>query len=83
MLDGVEYIKVLKANIGLVQEMAQKNEQKRKNHISITMTKERLTECLMLESLFWYFVHGRPTNYTMSGKASYYYQEDYRCDIQS
>ena len=30
VLDVVEYVKVLKANIGLVQEMAQKNEQKQK-----------------------------------------------------
>ena len=30
MVDVVEYVKVLKANIELVQEMAQKNEQKRK-----------------------------------------------------
>ena len=30
MVDVVEYVKVLKANIELVQEMAQKNEQKQK-----------------------------------------------------
>ena len=30
MVDVVEYVKVLKANIELLQEMAQKNEQKQK-----------------------------------------------------
>ena len=49
VVDVVEYVKVL-TNIELVKDMAQKNEQKQKESSSITMTKEWLTECLMLGS---------------------------------
>ena len=64
MVNVVDYLKFLKANVELVQGMAQKDEQKQKESFLYYHDQRAVDQVFNVEE----FVHGRPTNYTTSGR---------------